>query len=67
MFIKVYNIPTIKELINKQYNNTLFRIIKESEHPITKKLIRNVRSNIIEIRYRKKTTKTEAYVKSFLQ
>ena len=63
----VYNIPTIKELIDKQCNNTLIRIIKDSEHPITKKLIRYVRSKTIETRYRTNTAKTEAYSNSFLQ
>ena len=63
----LYNIPTIKELIDKQCNTTRIRIIKDSEHPITKKLIRNVRSNTIETRYRTNTAKTETYSNSFLQ
>ena len=61
----VYSIPTIKELIDKQCNN--IRIIKDSEHPITKKLIRNVRSKTTETHYRSNTANTEEYSNSFLQ
>ena len=53
----VYKIPAIKELRDKHCNNTLIYIIKDSEHPINKNIIRNLQSILIETRYRTNTSK----------
>ena len=55
----VYKIPTIEELIDE------IRIIKDSEHLITKKLIRNALSKTIETRYRKTLLKLSHIVIAF--